>query len=67
VQLAPPLLSNGTLSALLGWRGGDPVLGLVSAELSSPRMFVAAWDVDAGTLEPIATLPSWAVSWGTGL
>lgn len=67
VQLSAPLASKGTSSVLLGWRGSDPVLGLVSDRLSSIRVFVAAWDVDAGTLDPIATLPSWAVSWGVGL
>ncbi len=65
VQLA----SSGapTQSVLLGWRGDLPVVGLVSPRLSSIRMFVAAWDIDAGTLEPLATLPSWDVSWGVGL
>ena len=51
----------------MGWRGDDPVLALVSDELSSIRGFVAIWDVDAGSLEPVATLPSWNVSWGVGL
>ncbi len=65
VQLA----SSGapTQSVLLGWRGDLPVVGLVSPRLSSIRMFVAAWDIDAGTLEPLATLPTWDVSWGVGL
>ena len=60
-------LEGRRYSALLGWRGDDPVIGLVYDRLSSIRIFVAEWDVDAGTLEPIATLPSWAVSWGVGL
>lgn len=66
IQMSEPLASKGTFSSLLGWRGNDPVLALVSDELSSIRGFVATWDVEAGTLEPIATLPSWDLAWGVG-
>ena len=45
VQLAQPLAAKGTYSVLLGWRGDDPVIGLVYDRLSSIRLFVAAWDV----------------------
>ncbi len=67
VQLTRPLAAKGTYSMLLGWRGSDPVLGLVNEQLSSIHLIVVAWDVDAGTLAPIATLPSWLVVWGVGL
>jgi hypothetical protein len=56
-----------TSSVLLGWRGDDPVLGLQSEAVSFQRLFIAAWDVNAGSLEPLATLPSMSVGWGVGL
>ena len=63
------LASSGapTQSVLLGWRGDLPLLGLVSPRLPSNRIFVAGWDIHAGTLDPIATVPSVDISWGVGL
>ncbi len=59
--------AKGTMSVLLGWQGDNPVLGLVYEKLSSLRLFVAVWDPQAGTLDPLATLPTWSATWGVGL
>ena len=60
------LASSGapTQSVLLGWRGDLPLLGLVSPRLPSNRIFVAGWDIHAGTLDPIATVPFLSISPG---
>lgn len=65
IPLSPT--AKGTSSVLLGWRGEDPVLALVNETMSSIRTFLVVWDVHRGAFEPLATLPSWDVSWGIGL
>ena len=67
LTIASSMDTKGTLSVLLGWRGEDPVVGLVPETMVDSTLFVAAWDIDAGTLDPMATLPDENVSWGTGL
>jgi hypothetical protein len=59
---------KGDASILLGWSGDLPVVGLAtSVSAQQLRTHVVIWDYRAGTVEPLATLPSWWVSWGIGL
>lgn len=57
---------KGDGSTLLGWSGDLPVVGLATAHGKRQVTQVVTWDYRAGTVEPLATLPTWSVSWSSG-
>ena len=57
---------KGDSTSLLGWDGDLPVLGLVRMTDQQIRTYVVTWDYRAGTLQPLAVVPAWWVSWSAG-
>jgi hypothetical protein len=57
-------------TSLLGWLGDLPVLGLTETGRDAydhPASHLVVWDFRSGTLTPLGVVPTWYVSWGTGV